>query len=168
MFKRIDYRTLDINPIVSIGEDWMLITAGNDKSYNTMTASWGHLGYLWGKPTSVIYIRPQRYTKQFADREDVYTLCFFPKEYRNALAYLGSHSGRDGDKVAAANLTPVHENGYTYFAEAELVFVCRKLYRAPILSEGFTDPSVDADCYPAKDYHDMYIGEIIETLLREG
>lgn len=70
--------------------------------------------------------------------------------------------------MAAANLTPVHKIGYTYFAEAELVFVCRKLYRAPILSEGFTDAAVDTDCYPAKDYHDMYIGEIVEALVKEG
>lgn len=167
MFKAIDYHALSFNPMERIGDDWMLITAGSQEAgYNTMTASWGQLGFLWGKPTSVIYIRPQRYTKQFADKEELYTLCFFPKEYRQALAYLGSHSGRDGDKVAAAGLTPVFAKGYTYFEEAELVFVCRKLYRAPILEECFTDPLTDSACYPQKDYHDMYIGEIIETLVR--
>ena len=170
--KEIPVSELTINPMEIIAKQWMLITAGDEKKgYNTMTASWGHLGSIWGHngglPTSVIYIRPQRYTKEFVDREELYTLCFFPENYKKALGYLGSHSGRDGDKVAAAGLTPVFGEGYTYFAEASLVMVCRKLYQAPLVEEGFLDKRVMEDCYPQRDFHDLYIGHIVKVLVSE-
>ena len=170
--KEISVQELQLNPMTLIAKQWMLVTAGDDKNgYNTMTASWGHLGSIWGHggglPTSVIFVRPQRYTKQFVDREPLYTLCFCPAEYRPQLSYLGTHSGRDEDKVAACGLTPVYGEGYTYFAEASLVLVCRKLYRAPVLEEGFLDRDVLEDCYPQRDFHDLYVGEIIKVFTAE-
>lgn len=171
-FKEISPHDLSINPMAMVSKEWMLITAGDqNRGYNTMTASWGHFGALWGHssglPTSVIFVRPQRYTKQFVDREPLYSLCFFPEEYKKALGYLGTHSGRDSDKVAEAGLTPVFGDGYTYFEEAKLVFICRKLYQAPILEEGFHDKALMDDCYPKKDFHDLYIGEIVKVLVKE-
>jgi flavin reductase (DIM6/NTAB) family NADH-FMN oxidoreductase RutF len=115
----------------------------------------------------VIFVRPQRYTKEFVDREELYTLTFFPEQYKKQLGYLGSHSGRDGDKVAAARLTPVFGDGFTYFAEAKLVLVCRKLYQAPVVEEGFLDQEILEDCYPKRDFHDMYIGQIVKVLVNE-
>ena len=171
-FRQIPVSDLNIHPYTAIAKEWMLITAGNeDRGYNTMTASWGHLGSIWGHggglPTSVIFIRPQRFTKEFVDREEYYTLSFFEPEYKKALGYLGSHSGRDEDKVAAAGLTPVFLEDTTAFAEAKLVLVCRKLYRAPLLEEGFVDKSVLEVCYPKRDLHDMYIGEITKVYVKE-
>lgn len=170
--KEISLSQLNINPVTAISEGWMLLTAGcEDRGYNTMTCSWGHIGSIWGHgdsaATAVCYVRPQRYTKGFIDREDLYTLCFFPEAYKKALGYLGSHSGRDGDKVAAAGLTPVFADGYTYFAEASLVLVCRKLYRAPLLEECFLDKSVMEKNYPQRDFHDLYIGRIEKILSNE-
>ena len=102
--KEVSVQELQLNPMTLIAKEWMLVTAGTEeRGYNTMTASWGHLGSIWGHggglPTSVIFVRPQRYTKQFVDREALYTLCFFPQEYKPQLTYLGSHSGRDEDKI---------------------------------------------------------------------
>ncbi|MBQ8610164.1 MAG: flavin reductase [Oscillospiraceae bacterium] len=169
--KEIDVSAVSINPMTAIAKQWMLITAGTEETgYNTMTASWGHLGSVWGHggglPTAAVYVRPQRYTKQFVDREPLFTLCFFEGK-KQALAYLGSHSGRDGDKVAAAGLTPAFGEGYTYFEEASLVLVCRKLYRAPLVEEGFLDKAIVEDCYPERDFHDLYIGEIVKVLVKE-
>ena len=169
--KEIDISAVSINPMTAIAKQWMLITAGTEETgYNTMTASWGHLGSVWGHggglPTAAVYVRPQRYTKQFVDREPLFTLCFFEGK-KQALAYLGSHSGRDGDKVAAAGLTPAFGEGYTYFEEASLVLVCRKLYRTPLVEEGFLDKAIVEDCYPERDFHDLYIGEIVKVLVKE-
>ena len=165
--KKIPVSELMMNPMTKIGKEWMLVTAGTqDRGYNTMTASWGHLGHIWGYDTSVIYIRPQRYTKQFADREALYTLCFFPG-YKKEMAYLGTQSGRDEDKVAATGLTPVFGDGFTYFAEASLVLVCRKLYQAPLKEEFFLDKTAAEKNYPNKDFHDMYVGEILEAYISE-
>ncbi len=165
--KEIDVKDLRFNPMTLIGSEWMLITAGcEERGYNTMTASWGHLGCIWNKPTSVCYVRPQRYTKEFVDREELYTLCFFPG-YKKELSYLGTKSGRDEDKVAAVGLTPVFGDGYTYFAEAKLVLVCRKLYRGTLTAEGFLDSQVLEKNYPHRDLHDVYYGEIVKVLVSE-
>lgn len=170
--KEIPVQDLTMNPMTLIGREWMLVTAGTqERGYNTMTASWGHLGSVWGHgggmPTSVIFIRPQRYTKAFVDREQLYTLSFFPETYKKQLAYLGSHSGRDEDKVAAVGLTPVFDGECTWFAEAKLVLVCRKLYRAPLVEEGFLDRAVLDESYPNRDLHDLYIGQILRVLVSD-
>ncbi len=170
--KEIPVGELTMNPMTLIGREWMLVTAGTeDRGYNTMTASWGHLGSIWGHgggmPTSVIYIRPQRYTKEFLDREELYTLSFFPEDYKKQLGYLGSHSGRDEDKVATVGLTPVFDEGCTWFAEAKLVLVCRKLYRAPLVEEGFLDRAVLEENYPQRDLHDLYVGQILRVLVSD-
>lgn len=170
--KEIPVSELQLNPMTMIAKEWMLVTAGNqERGYNTMTASWGHLGSIWGHggglPTAVVYLRPQRYTKEFVDREELFTITVFPEQYRKALGYLGSHSGRDGDKVAAAGLTPVFEGEYTTFAEAKLTLVCRKLYRGTLTADGFVDQSIVPDHYPNADFHDFYIGEIIKVLKQD-
>ena len=167
--KEINVSDLQFNPMTMIAKEWMLVTAGNrDRGYNTMTASWGHLGSIWGHggglPTAVIYLRPQRYTKEFVDREELFTICVFPGAYKKDLGYLGRVSGRDEDKVAATSLTPVFDGEYTYFAEAKLVLVCRKLYQSTLQEDGFIDKSILTDNYPNRDLHDMYIGEIVKVL----
>ena len=170
--REISVDRLQLDPVKMIAGGWMLITAGNEeRGYNTMTASWGHLGSIWGHggglPTAVVYLRPQRYTKEFVDREELFTITVFPEEYRKALGYLGSHSGRDGDKVAAAGLTPVFEGEFTTFAEAKVTLVCRKLYRGTIEADGFVDRSIVAEHYPKADFHDFYIGQIIKVLTQD-
>ncbi|WP_138160624.1 flavin reductase family protein [Peptoniphilus catoniae] len=166
-FKEISYEELSFNPMTLIGKDWMLVSAGNkDKGYNTMTASWGQMGAIWtdSLPAVSIYIRPSRYTKKFLDREEFFTLSFFSKDYKKSLAYLGSHSGRDEDKIKLSGLSPEFDEGTFYFKEAELVFICRKLYAAPILEEGFVDKGIIKENYPEKDFHTMYIGRIVKVL----
>ncbi len=165
--REIPVSQLNLSPYEKIAKEWMLCTAGTEGNYNTMTCSWGHLGSLWNLPTAICYVRPQRHTRQFIDREDRYTLCFFPPEYKKALGYLGTRSGRDGDKVAAVGLTPVHEQDYTYFAEASLVVVCRTVYQAPLKEEYFRDRAVMEEDYPERDFHDLYIGHIEKVLVAE-
>ena len=165
--KKTSIEELILNPMTLIANEWMLITAGDKSSFNTMTASWGHLGSLWNMPTSVCYVRPQRYTNEFIDKSALYTLTFFPQEYHDKLMYLGSHSGRDEDKISKTGLTPVFGDGYTYFEEVSLTLVCRKVYQAPIIEGNFIDKSIVTNCYPSKDFHDMYIGEILEILVNE-
>ena len=165
--KEISVSDLQLNPYTKIAKDWMLVTAGGPSAYNTMTASWGHLGSLWNQPTAICYVRPQRYTREFIDREARYTLCFFPEEYHKALGYLGTKSGRDEDKVAKVGMTPAFGEGYTYFEEAELVLVCRTLYQAPLKEENFRDREVMDRNYPDRDFHDLYIGAIEKVLVKE-
>ena len=163
MLKRIDPKTIGKNVFSLIGDQWMLITAGTAEACNTMTASWGGLGVLWGAPAATCYIRPQRYTKEFVDREAFFTLSFFGEEYRQALSLCGSKSGRDVDKAAECGFTvKAAECGAPYFEEAELVLVCRKRFAQP-MDPALIPEDVKERWYPARDYHTMYIGEIVEA-----
>ena len=164
MLTKVDPTTLTFNPFHAIGSQWMLITAGTAERCNTMTASWGGVGIMWGKPVATAYIRPQRYTKTFLDEQDCFTLSFLPDQYRKELSYCGSVSGRDEDKIARCGFTVQTAGcGAPYFAEAELVLVCRKLYRQRLDPACFLDGEQDGRWYPQKDYHDMYIAEIVEA-----
>ena len=164
--RTVDPKTLNQNVFSAIGDQWMLITAGTADRCNTMTASWGGLGILWGGPAATCYIRPQRYTKEFVDREDYFTLAFFGEEHRKALSLCGSKSGRDIDKVKECGFTVKTAScGAPYFEEAELVLVCRKRFAQPMNPDNIPQEIKDK-WYPQKDYHTLYIGEIIEVLAR--
>ena len=169
--KEVDVKSLNINPFTAIGDDWMLVTAGDAASHNTMTTSWGGLGVLWGAPVATCYIRQSRYTKEFVDGSDLFTLSFLdPAVWRRQLSYLGCVSGRDEDKIKAAGLTPVAVDGTTTFAEARLTLVCRKAYATYLGPEGFVAQSGTADdarWYQDHDYHTMYIGKIEHAYVAE-
>ena len=152
MFHKVDPKTLGENVFSLIGDKWMLITAGSRERCNTMTAT--------------CYIRPQRYTKEFVDREEYFTLCFFGEEYRKALSLCGSKSGRDVDKVKECGFTvQAAECGAPYFDQAELVLVCRKRFAQP-MDPANIPQDVKEKWYPQQDYHTMYIGQIVEVLAR--
>lgn len=163
MLTEFDVKTLCFNPFERIGKDWCLVSAGTPDSWNTMTASWGGVGILWGKEVVTCYIRPQRYTKEFVDREDIFTLSFFPDGYRKALSFCGTKSGRDYDKAAETGLTPLFADNTVAFEEANLILVCRKLYAQPMSEESFTDRETFEKDYPQRDLHTMYIGEIVKA-----
>lgn len=165
-FTKIDSTDIPGNPVQLIGYDWMLITAGSLDHFNTMTAAWGGLGFLWNRPFATIFIRPQRYTYEFAEKYSQFTLSFFGKEHKKALQLCGTKSGRDMDKVKAAGLTPLStEHGNVFFEEAQLMIECEKVYYDDIKPEHFIDTSI-AKNYPAHDYHRMYFGFIINSLLK--
>lgn len=172
MLQEINMKDIKLNPMNDFGKDWMALTAGNEADgYNAMTIAWGHFGSIWerGKhtnclPTAICYVRPQRYTKTLMDKEVYFTLSHFGQEHKKALAYLGTHSGHDGDKMKDSGFTPVFSDGVTYFAEAKTVYICRKLYQAPLLPEGFIDQDLVEFNYPKCDFHEMYIGEIVKVL----
>lgn len=152
------------NPFQLIGKEWMLITAGNSEKVNTMTASWGGLGVMYGKNVAFIVIRPQRYTKEFVDRENTFSLSFFDKEYKNTLNYLGTVSGRNEDKIAKSGLTLVDYEGTPYFDEANHVLICRKLFRQPLNNDGLLDEKLAKTWYSNNDYHTLYIAEVSKIL----
>ncbi len=163
MFHQVNPLELQCNPFEMIGKEWALVTAGDETGCNTMTISWGNMGIMWNKNIVTIFIRPQRYTKDFLDRFENFTVSFYEESCRPALQLCGSKSGRNLDKIKAAGLTPVYENGMTYFAEAKLVLECKKIYLDKIRPEGFLDPLI-AKNYPDNDYHIIYMGEITRVL----
>ena len=165
-FYEITPEQIEKNPFTLIGKEWMLIGAEKEGKVNAMTASWGGVGVLWNKNVAFSFIRPQRYTKEFVDASDRFSLTFFDESYRDTLAYFGRVSGKDEDKIAKTGLTVSHAEGAPYFREAKLCLICKKLYAGDILPENILIPEIDEKNYPQKDYHTMYIGEIVKVLLK--
>ncbi len=169
-FKICEITEIDRSAVDLIGSEWMLITAGDDEKYNSMTASWGSLGEMWGKHVATVVIRPQRYTKEFVDDKEHFTLCFFGKgdDAKAIHKVCGSKSGRDVDKTELTGLTPVYDGEFdtVYYEEAELVIICKKLYAKEFDPEAFIDKSC-LDTYKAGDFHTQYFGEIMSVLVRD-
>lgn len=148
-----------------IGDRWMLVAATDKEGKtNAMTASWGGMGVLWGKKVVFVFIRPQRYTKKFVDDAEVFSLSFFDESYKTMLGYMGKVSGRSEDKIAKSGLTLTDKSGAPVFKEASMTLICRKLYRQTMKEENFIDTSNVEKWYPQKDYHDVYVAEITETI----
>lgn len=161
---RITPEEIKRDPFTLIDKDWMLITAEKEGKVNTMTASWGGVGIIWNKKVAYIFIRPQRYTKEFVDASQRFSLSVLPDSYRKELTYLGRVSGRDEDKIAKTGLKVAYEEGVPYFEESKYVLICRKLYAQDLKGECFIDKSLDPKNYPTQDYHTMYVAEIEEVL----
>ena len=143
-FTKINIAEQSFNPFDLISKQWMLISAGTEEKWNTMTASWGGVGVIWGKPSATCYIRHSRYTN-----------------------LLGTKSGRDIDKMHNSGLTPVMVEGQPAFAEAELVLVCRKRCKSDIAPEDILQQETLDKWYSDQDYHTMYIGEIVAAYRAE-
>jgi flavin reductase (DIM6/NTAB) family NADH-FMN oxidoreductase RutF len=142
---------------------WFLLTCGDfrKKHFNCMTVSWGGFGTMWDLPIAMIVVRPTRYTLEFLDRYDNFTLCAFPEVHRKDLSFLGSRSGRDGDKIGQSGLTPCAASCVSspIYQEAELAIECHKLYEQDFNPGHFMDDRI-MEHYPEKDFHHMFFGEI--------
>jgi len=164
-----EFTELQLNPAELIGKQWMLITAGTQESFNTMTASWGGLGYLWDRPVAFVFVRPNRHTASFIDAQAAFTLSFMPEKYRNDLLFCGRNSGRDVDKMAATSLEPfTTPNGLVAMADADLVLECRKMAVATMQEADFVNfAEVSPQWYdPTNPLHKVYICEITTTYVR--
>ena len=165
-FTEINCENLNMNAFKSIGKDWMLITSGNKEKFNTMTASWGSIGVLWNKNIATIFVRPQRYTFEFLEKNDIYTLSFFGGNFKKELVFCGKNSGNNVDKIKSTGLIPIFDDDFTFFSQAKLVFVCKKIYTDFIKPDNFLDDSIKIN-YENNDYHKMYVGEIIKCLVKK-
>lgn len=155
---------ISMNPFKSFLGDWALVSAGNEEKSNTMTIGWGALGGMWGVDAAFVVIRYSRYTKEFVDANDYFSVAFFDGECKDALMTCGRTSGRDTDKWAASGLTPTYANGVPYPAEAKRVFICRKMAAMDMPRESFIDDTIYDKWYSDDDMHVMYIGEVVDVI----
>ena len=166
MFKETDIHSLSFNPFDKIGKEWLLISAKKDGITNTMTASWGCIGHLWNKNIVVVFIRPQRYTKEFVDAADSFTISFFDDKHKE-LGYLGTKSGKDEDKISNVGFHIAEIEYLPTFEEAKEVFLCKKIYVGKLEKEHFLMKELYEQMYPDDDLHYVYIGEITGVYANE-
>lgn len=164
--KNVKIDELELNVFTTLAKKWALVTAGTKDKCNTMTVSWGGFGVFWNKNVATIYIRPQRYTKEFIDANEYFTISVLAEDYREALQICGRESGRDGDKFAKAGITPAFVGDVPYVEEAEMVLVCKKLCQGDIDPASFENPADDETYYKEKDYHHYYMAEIVDTYVK--
>ena len=166
-YQTISLRQVEGNLVRRIAEQWMLVAAGDESGYNMMTASWGGAGEMWGTDVAVAVVRPTRYTYEFLDRSDYFTLCFFDDVWKKRVhSVCGSQSGRDTDKAQATGLTPLFDHHSVRFAQAELTLCLRKIYVSDLDPKNFLDPAI-AKWYDG-DYHRMYVGAVEAVLKKIG
>lgn len=165
-FREVDIKDFRINPF-DLKDKWMLISAEKSGVANTMTASWGGLGIMWNKEVAFVVIRPQRYTKEFVDNSEMFSLSFFNESFKKELSYLGKVSGRDEDKISKTSLTLGSDNNTPYFEEAETVIFVKKLYIQPMDSQFLLEKEIDTRWYPDNDYHHLYIAEIKKIITKK-
>ena len=159
-FQKVSVYDLPINVFKEINRNWTLISAKNPEGrVNTMTASWGMMGELWGKEAVTVYIRQSRYTKEFVDAQEYFTISLFDG-YKQELGVLGSKSGRDSDKIGEVNFHIEEIEGQPAFAESKCVLICKKMYQDDIALEDMSR-ELRERWYGDGDYHTMYIGEIV-------
>lgn len=159
--ERIDPKEFICNPFEQISGEWLLLAAQKDGAANAMTCSWGGLGVLWRKNVAFIFVRHSRYTLEFMEGAESFSLSWFDDPGHKLLGYFGKVSGRDEDKIAKSGLVWADCEGAPCFESAKLTMVCRRLYSQDILPEGFIDSDIIQGCYGDNDYHRMYVGEIL-------
>ncbi len=166
-FIKKDPSELTVNPFTTIGNDWFLLTAGTPEHYNTMTASWGAMGVIWGSPSVTAYVRTSRHTMTYMEEQDTFSICVLEDGYRDALAFCGSHSGRDYDKAKETGLTPMELDGTTVFEQAKLVIICEKQYAQMMEQDAFTQKDTYERWYGKDPMHKMYIGNIKSVYVKD-
>ncbi|WP_420236588.1 flavin reductase [Telmatobacter bradus] len=129
------------------------LSSGDEEHFNTMTIRWDSLGFIWQRPVITVLVRPQRYTHEFMDEFENFSVSFYDRKYRNALNILGTQSGRDTNKIALSGLTPAFVDGVPTFKDAYLTVIAHRIYRGQMESTGFLIPAVDEEFYPKQDYH---------------
>lgn len=165
-FQKVSDDIMEMNPFTKIGKDWMLVTAGNEEKANTMTASWGGVGVMWGKDVAYIVIRQSRFTKEFIDKEGKFSLSFPSEKYRKEMKFLGAVSGRNEDKIKEAGIDINYHDGVPFIDQADMVFICRVMSNTVLKKEDFIDKGIDEAWYKDNDYHTLYIAEITDILAR--
>ncbi len=162
----VEITNLKIQPHNLFQDQWMLLTSGDyaKEDFNTMTIGWGALGTMWSRPFAYVAVRHSRYTFEFMEQYDTFTLSAFPPEYQEALSLLGNRSGRNGDKISTSGLTPQASSlvAAPCFQEAELVIECRKMYWNDLNPVHFLDEAI-YEKYPNRDFHRIYYGEVVQV-----
>lgn len=142
---------------------WALLSAGKEGAFNMMVISWGGLGTIWNKPVATVYVRTNRYTHEFMDNNEYFTVSFFPEEYKKVISIHGSKSGREIDKIGNSGLTPIKAGESVSFKEAEVTLVCKKLFMQRLEEKNMPGDVVER-FYEGNTPHDMYIGEVVDII----
>lgn len=164
--KEISLREVKENFVSMISDQWALLAAGKMDNYNMMTVSWGGIGELWGKDVCFVFVRPQRYTFEYMEQNEYFTLSFYGGEYKKELGICGSKSGRDTDKTSLTGFEPIEIGDSVSFKQAKITVLLRKIAYQDMNPDGFLAPEIMSN-YAASDFHRTYVGEIVKVIVSD-
>lgn len=166
----MDLKNFNLAPLYKLDQEWALLTSGTKDKFNTMTISWGGFGTIWNKPVVTVYVKPNRYTYEFMENNEYFTISFYDEEYKKDLGILGSKSGKKKDKVSLTKLTPDFLNKGISFKESKLTIICKKIYFQDLEISNIDCKSISKSeldrFYKNEPMHRMYIGEVVEIIDR--
>lgn len=164
----MNLKEFNLEPFYILDQEWALLTVGNKEKWNAMTISWGGFGTIWNKPIVTVYVKPIRYTYEFMENNEYFTVSFYEEKYRKDLKIMGSKSGKEIDKSSCTKITPKFlENGIT-FKESKLTIVCKKIYFQDLDIKNIDKKNIGQGeidrFYKKEPMHRMYIGEVIDII----
>ena len=154
---------IDLSALTLFDKNWALLTSGDINNHNSMTISWGQMGTLWRKPVVTTFVRFNRHTFSFIDKNEYFVVSFFPQEFHDALVIMGTKSGKDVDKDKISNLTPIKHGEVTIYKEAKVSLVCKKIYFDDFKFENMPKEVIKL-LYEGQENHRMFIGEVVEIV----
>lgn len=161
----MNLESFNFKPFYTLDKEWALLSVGNKEKFNMMTVSWGGFGTIWGRPVVSVYVRKSRYTYEFMEENDYFTLSFYDEKYKKDLGILGSKSGRGINKKDLVSLNEEEVGNSISFKEANLTLVCKKIYYDDLKQENMK-PEIQEQFYKKDEIHRMYIGEVIDIIDR--
>ena len=159
----MDLKNFNLEPLYMIDQEWALLTSGNREKFNTMTVSWGGRGTIWNKPSVTVYVKPIRYTYEFMETNEYFTLSFYDNKYKKDLGILGTKSGKNTDKINLTTLNPEFLENAVSFKESKLTLICKKMYFQDLDIKNIPQKEIDK-YYKTEPVHRMYIGEVIDII----
>lgn len=167
LFQPVPAEKFIAEPFKLLGMSGYLLTSGNIDDHNSMTCGWGTMGVLWSRCVVNVYVRPHRYTFEFMEKHEIFSVSILPPEYKSAITLFGTVSGRDRDRCKEAGLTLAEKNGAAYYEQADTVIFAKKIYFQDMEPSQFLDENI-FKLYAKKDYHRIYTGEVIEVLKKNS
>lgn len=168
MFKKINPFDIEGNSIKLFKVDSPIVVFGDIEKHNGLTVAWGNLGCLWSKEMATVFVKPNRYSFEFANECEYFTIMWFDELKDSINRVFGFKSGRDVDKEKLCNLTPFEIDGAVGYDEASLIIVCKKIYQKEIDKNNILSKEVlDKPMYKDDLFHSEYFGEIISVYKKE-
>jgi len=172
LFKKIEPTEINENVFKLVGQDFTVITAGDELHYNSMTASYGGWGQLFDNPVTWCFLRANRYTLEVMKECHTYTMSYFDDEYKEQVLFFGSKTGKDTDKMKETTLTMVQTpSGNTSYKEARLIIECELMEITSVKPDDFYSQKgkdfVIEGYNDAKDYHKLVFGNITNVWVRD-
>jgi len=148
----------------------LFLNVKTNNNFNTMTIGWANAGIIWGLPIFNVAVRKSRYTYNLIEKTDEFTVSIpFSNRFKKELAFCGSRSGRNYDKIKECGLNKIKAQSIStpVIGGCDLHYECKIKYKQAMDSM-YLNKSINKKYYKDNDYHTFYYGEIVDCYIDES